>query len=250
MNASAATAIEVRGMSAELRAEHRPIRSLREWFVTKAERRPAGAVLFDVLRSIEFEVGRGELVAVVGPNGAGKTSLLRVLAGIIPPRSGRVRVAGRIAPLIDLGAGFDPELTGDENIGLYGAILGLRRSELVELRDGILDFAGLREAADLPVKSYSSGMIARLGFSIATAVDPGVLLIDEVLAVGDEEFRARCFERIEALCARGTAVVLVSHDLPLVERWAKRALRLDGGTQVEFGDARSVTQAYRAEVSA
>jgi ABC-type polysaccharide/polyol phosphate transport system ATPase subunit len=250
MSKSVATAIEVRSMSAELRAEHRPIRSLREWFVTKAVRRPAGAVLFDVLHSIEFEVGRGELVAVVGPNGAGKTSLLRVLAGIIPPRSGRVRVVGRIAPLIDLGAGFDPELTGDENIGLYGAILGLRRSELVELRDGILDFAGLREAADLPVKSYSSGMIARLGFSIATAVDPEVLLIDEVLAVGDEAFRARCFERIEELCARGTAVVLVSHDLPLVERWAKRALRLDGGRQVEFGDARSVTEAYRAEVAA
>lgn len=236
-------------MSARLRAEHRPTRSLREWFVNLGTGRRAKAVLFDVLREIDFEVDAGEMLGVVGPNGAGKTTLLRVLAGIVPPRSGSVRIAGRIAPLIDLGAGFDPELTGDENLALYGSILGMTRREVSTQREAIIEFAELADARDVPIKSYSTGMIARLGFAVATAVAPRALLIDEVIAVGDESFRVRCFDRIERLRTGGTAVVLVSHDLPLIDRWAERALRLDGGRQVAFGDARVVTEAYRLEVA-
>lgn len=239
-------AIEVSCMSAELRAEHRPSRSLREWAVGAASGRRSHAELFDVLRSIEFDVVAGELLGVIGANGAGKTSLLRVLAGILPPRVGRVRVTGRIAPLIDLGAGFDPELTGDENLVLYGSILGMKRAELRARQQEIFEFAGLTNARDQPVKSYSTGMIARLGFAVATAAEPDVLLIDEVIAVGDEAFRARCFDRIERLRAGGSAVILVSHDLPLIDRWAERVLHLEEGCQVAFGDARSVTATYRA----
>ncbi len=239
--------IAVGDMSAQLRHERRPSRSLREWFVQTATRRRERAVLFDVLDGIDFEVNAGELLGVVGPNGAGKTTLLRVLAGIVPPRTGSVRISGRIAPLIDLGAGFDPELTGEENLSLYGSILGMTRSEVKQRREEVFEFSGLDGARDIAVKSYSSGMIARLGFAIATTVRPDVLLIDEVIAVGDEAFRARCFERISKLRSEGTAVVLVTHDLPLVDRWADRALRLERGRQVAFADARSVTCAYREE---
>jgi ABC-type polysaccharide/polyol phosphate transport system ATPase subunit len=250
MTADRGNRISVRRLSAQLRRERRPSRSLREWVVQSIGGRRERAVLFDVLADIDFCVRAGELAAVVGPNGAGKTSLLRVLAGIIPPHSGRVRVAGRIAPLIDLGAGFDPELTGDENVSLYGSILGMTRGEVERRREEAIEFSGLADARDVPVKSYSTGMVARLGFAVATAVTPEVLLIDEVIAVGDEEFRARCFERISALRAAGTAVVLVTHDLPLVDRWADSALHLRDGCQVAFDEARVVTAAYRMEVAA
>jgi len=236
-------------MGARLRAEHRRTRSLREWFIMSTKLKRRKAVYFDVLRDIDFDVARGELVGVIGPNGAGKTSLLRVLAGIIPPRSGSVTVSGRIAPLIDLGAGFDPELTGDENLALYGAILGMTRSEVRARRESMIEFAELAEARDVPVKNYSTGMIARLGFAVATSVEPEVLLVDEVIAVGDEAFRVRCFDKIDRLRARGTAVVLVSHDLPLVERWAERTLRLDRGRQLAFGATGPVTAAYRDEAA-
>lgn len=248
MTGDVTKAIEVGCMSAELRAEHRPCRSLREWAVGAASGRRRRVELFDVLHSIEFDVVPGELIGVIGANGAGKTSLLRVLAGILPPRTGRVCVSGRIAPLIDLGAGFDAELTGDENLDLYGSILGMKRAELRARRDEIFTFAGLIDARDQPVKSYSTGMVARLGFAVATAAEPDVLLIDEVMAVGDEEFRARCFHRIERLRAGGTAVVLVSHDLPLVDRWAERVLHLESGNQIAFGEACAITAAYRAGV--
>jgi ABC-type polysaccharide/polyol phosphate transport system ATPase subunit len=190
------------------------------------------------------------LVAVLGPTGAGKTTLLRVLSGIVPPAAGQVRVEGRIAPLIDLGAGFDPELTGDENVALYGSILGLTRAELRRRRVEIFEFAGLADVADVPVKAYSAGMVARLGFAVATCVPPGVLLVDEVLAVGDEAFRRRCFGRIAILQAAGTAIVLVTHDLGLAETWASRALHLDAGRQVAFGAAVDVVAGYRQRSAA
>jgi ABC-type polysaccharide/polyol phosphate transport system ATPase subunit len=242
--------VEVQELRATLRVEHRPTRSLREAAVDALHRRVRAISWLDALCRVSFEARSGELVAVLGPNGAGKTTLLRVLAGIVPPASGRVRVEGRIAPLIDLGAGFDPELTGDENVALYGSILGMTRAELRRRRDEIFEFAGLDSVGDVPVKAYSAGMIARLGFAVATCVPPGVLLVDEVLAVGDEGFRRRCFERIAALKSVGTAIVLVTHDLGLAEAWANRALHLDAGRQVAFGAVGGVVAEYRARSDA
>ncbi len=239
--------LSVSNLSVSLRHERNRIRSVREYFVTRLSRAGIGVEWFTVLDQLSFEVAAGDLFAVVGPNGAGKTTLLRVLAGIVPPSRGNVVVGGRLAPLIELGAGFDPELTGRENVFLYGSILGIPLSTVGALYDKIVAFAGLADSMDKAVKNYSSGMTARLGFAVATCVVPDVLLVDEVLAVGDEEFRRRCFSRIAQLRADGTAVVLVTHDLDLVVREAGRGLYLNHGGQAAYGDAAAVVEAYRRD---
>jgi len=200
-----------------------------------------------VLRGVSLRVEAGEMAAVIGRNGAGKTTLLRVLAGIVPPASGCVTVRGRVAPLIDLGAGFDPELTGRENLELYASILGLAGEDLRRSFGEIVEFAGVGEVLDVPVRAYSAGMAARLGFAVATAAEPDVLLVDEVLAVGDAEFRSRCEARIRALRARGAAVVLVTHDLDLVRREATAAILLENGTVAAAGNPAEIARRYGAE---
>jgi ABC-type polysaccharide/polyol phosphate transport system ATPase subunit len=228
-----------------LRRERHRVRSVREYIVGRATGKRWSVDLVEVLRSVSLDVASGEIFAIVGANGAGKTTLLRVLAGIIPPSRGAVEVRGRIAPLIELGAGFDPELTGEENVYLYGSLLGMSRDEV---RDGfgeIVAFAELEGSMDVAVKNYSSGMVARLGFSVATACRPDVLLVDEVLAVGDAAFRERCFDRIESLRADGSSVVLVSHDLPMIDALASRAVLLSSGAILAVGAAKSVTAAVR-----
>ncbi len=241
--------VVVRDLHVRLRQERDRIRSLREYVVRRLQRAFLAADWIDVLRNVSFSLGRGELLAVLGPNGAGKTTLLRVLAGIIPPAGGGVEVRGRVAPLIDLGAGFDPELTGNENIELFGTILGLSLREVRRRVPAIRAFADLGDALDSPLRNYSSGMVARLGFAVATEAAPDVLLVDEALAVGDEEFRGRCFARIAQLRAGGTAIVLVSHDLPLVRERADRALLLRDGRQLRIGSAADVVDAYLREVA-
>lgn len=242
--------IDVECLSVRLRRDAGQVRSLREFVVRRLERRAAAVHWVDALIDVSFRVDAGELFAIVGHNGAGKTTLLRVLAGIVPALRGAARVRGTVAPLIELGAGFDAELTGRENVQLYGTILGMKRATLRRLSDDILAFAGVCEAADAPLKTYSSGMIARLGFAVATAVRPDVLLVDEVLAVGDESFRAQCRRRIDALRNAGSVVVLVTHDLELVARDASRAILLDRGRVCASGSAASVVAAYRKRVAA
>jgi lipopolysaccharide transport system ATP-binding protein len=168
----------------------------------------------------------------------------------VPPAAGTVRVDGRVAPLIELGAGFDPELTGEENVLLYGTLLGLRRADLRRALPDILEFSGIGRAARAVLKTYSSGMVARLGFAVATARPPDILAVDEVLAVGDEAFRGRCIRRIAELRAAGTSVVLVTHDLCLVEREADRALLLEHGRVRALGAPRDVVAAYRRRQAA
>ncbi len=198
------------------------------------------------LDEVSLAVEQGEIVGVVGDNGAGKSTLLKVVARITPPDSGRVVVRGRLSSLIEIGAGFHPELTGRENVLLHGSILGLTRRDLRASLGAITDFAGLDGAIDTPVKYFSTGMYARLGFAVAVHADPRVLLVDEVLSVGDLGFREACYERIRALQAGGTAILFVSHDLPAVAALCDRALRLAAGRVVDQGAPEAVVAAYRA----
>jgi ABC-2 type transport system ATP-binding protein/lipopolysaccharide transport system ATP-binding protein len=203
----------------------------------------------DALREVSLQIPPGEIFGVVGRNGAGKSTLLRVLARVIQPTTGRVWVRGRVSPLLDITGCFHPELSGRENIFLNGTVLGLSRAEIRRRLESIVSFAGLGDYLDAPVRTYSSGMIARLGFAIATDVDPDVLLIDEVLAVGDESFREKCFERIRQFRDRGVTIVLVSHDLFAVEDLCQRALWLEAGSVALLSEARSVVARYRAQLA-
>ncbi len=202
------------------------------------------------LNGVSFSVQPGELVAVIGPNGAGKTTLLKVIARVLPPTRGRVVVRGMIAPMIELGAGFNAELTGLENILLYGSILGHDPAHLRRRAPAIAEYANLTSFLDVPLRSYSSGMLGRLAFAIATEGEPEVLLVDEVLAVGDESFRHRSEERISQIIERGTAVLLVTHALEMASALADRAIWVDSGRIIEQGATDSVIARYRAAAAA
>lgn len=201
------------------------------------------------LEEVSFEVSAGEAFGMVGSNGSGKSTLLKILAGILKPTSGRVVVDGRVAALIELGAGFHPEISGRENVFINGAVLGLPRKEIARRFDDIVEFSGLGDFIEEPVKNYSSGMYVRLGFAVAIHTDPDVLLVDEVLAVGDESFAHRCLRRIEEFLARGKTLVLVSHSLPLVQEYSDRVLWLDRGRARLVGEPRRVVDAYREAVA-
>ncbi len=225
-------------------------RLVREWFRKARREAPRADREFWALRDVDFEIGRGEAFGIIGPNGAGKSTILKLLAGILRPDAGEIRVAGRLAALIEVGAGFHGDLTGRENIFLNGCILGMSRSEIRGKLDAIVAFSGLERFLDMPVKRYSSGMYARLGFSVAAHTEPEVLLVDEVLSVGDAVFRMRCLERMSELVRQGTALVFVTHDLQQMRSICERALVLDGGRVVfrgSSGDA--VTHHLRAMTS-
>jgi ABC-2 type transport system ATP-binding protein len=198
-------------------------------------KRREGPTHFWALRNVTFRVVHGESLAVIGPNGAGKSTLLQTLAGILEPNEGSVDVVGNISSLLTLGAGFDPELTGIDNIRLGGAFLGVDHKDMEERLPGIVEFADIGEFIDAPLKTYSSGMRARLGFSIATAVDPDVLLIDEVLGTGDAVFRAKSKQRIIDLTGAAKGIVLVTHDMSWVTEFCNRALLLDHGHVIMEG---------------
>jgi len=201
------------------------------------------------LRHVSFVVDRGEAFGIIGRNGSGKSTLLKLISGILKPTSGRVVVNGRVAALIELGAGFHPEITGRENIYINGIMLGLSRREIDQRFDKIVEFSGISEFLDQPVKTYSSGMYVRLGFAVAVHVDPDVLLIDEVLSVGDEEFSARCVAKIQELNYRGVTLLFVTHQLDQVRNLCDRALWLDHGRTEAIGDPMRVVDAYLQEVS-
>ena len=205
---------------------------------------------FWALRDVSFEVRRGEALGIVGPNGAGKTTLIRLLSGITAPSAGEIEIIGRLASLVEVGAGFQPDLTGRENIFLNGAIMGMGHREITIKLPKIIEFAEIGEALDAPVKQYSSGMFVRLGFAIAAYLDADILLLDEVLAVGDISFQARCFERIEELRQAGKTILLVSHDLAAMERVCERALLLNNGGIVMEGDPHEVIEANVAATPA
>src|SRR3954468_22833924 len=196
------------------------------------------------LRDVDLDVSPGQAFGIVGPNGSGKSTLLKLLAGIFAPSTGTLAVGGRVGSLIEIGAGFHPDFTGVENVYLNAAIYGLKRSYVTEHLHEILSFAELESFADVPVRTYSSGMYMRLGFSVAMHVQPDVLLLDEVLAVGDEAFQQKCFGKIFEFKRAGGTIVFVSHDPTAVERVCDRAILLDHGRGVESGPAREVVRAY------
>ncbi|MEO6525385.1 MAG: ABC transporter ATP-binding protein [Gemmatimonadaceae bacterium] len=203
---------------------------------------------FWALQNVSFTVARGETVGIIGHNGAGKSTILKLLANITSPTSGQMIINGRLSALIEVGSGFHPELTGRENIFLNGAILGMRRTEIAEKLDSIVDFAGVRPFLDVPVKRFSSGMYVRLGFSIASHLDPDILLLDEVLAVGDAAFQEKCLSRIESLRKAGTTIVFISHDLAAVERICDRVILLRRGEVAATGTPREVITEYQQHV--
>lgn len=219
------------------------IQSIKEYLVALAR----GKLRYDsffALSEISFSVGRGEVLGIVGSNGAGKSTLLKVIAGILVPTSGDLRVKGRVVPMLELGSGFDDDLTGRENIFLNGAILGYSEQFLRERFDEIVAFSGLYDFLDVPVRNYSSGMVMRLAFSIASMVEPDVLIVDEILAVGDARFQEKSYARMLELMHRGTTVLLVSHDLGQIRRLCDRVLWLDGGRIRRIGNTQEVCDAY------
>ncbi|HEX7670321.1 MAG TPA: ABC transporter ATP-binding protein [Polyangiaceae bacterium] len=202
------------------------------------------------LSDVSFTVARGETFGVVGPNGGGKSTLLKLVAGLFKPTSGQIAVDGKVSALIELGAGFHPEISGRENVVINGVMLGLTRREIERKLPEIVAFSGLEDFIDEPVKTYSSGMYVRLGFAVAVHVDPDILVVDEVLAVGDEAFAHRCLDTISSFSRRGKTIFFVSHSLVLVEELCDRVLYLEGGRAKGLGDPREVLAAYRLDVAA
>jgi lipopolysaccharide transport system ATP-binding protein len=223
-------------------------RSLREDIagLATARRRKAERAKRDfwALKDVSFEIKSGETVGIIGRNGAGKSTMLKILARITPPTSGRGETVGRVGSLLEVGTGFHPELTGRENIMLAAAIMGMSRSEVLARFDDIVEFAGLAKFLDTPVKRYSSGMYMRLAFSVAAHLEPEILLVDEVLAVGDAEFQKKCLGRMEDLSGSGRTVLFVSHSMPSVLRLCQRVLLLDGGHLIADGTGSQVVEEY------
>jgi ABC-type polysaccharide/polyol phosphate transport system ATPase subunit len=208
---------------------------------------PAGT--FAAVRNVSFKVPQGTTYGIIGRNGSGKSTMLKLVAGITKPTEGAVTVNGRVSALIELGAGFHPEISGRENVFINGIMLGLSKREIARRFDEIVEFAGLQDFIDAPVKTYSSGMYVRLGFAVAINVDPDVLLVDEVLAVGDEAFTHKCLDKFAEFRRRGKTILLVTHSLTLVERFCDDVLWLDGGTARGEGDPRRVVSEYISDVA-
>jgi ABC-type polysaccharide/polyol phosphate transport system ATPase subunit len=204
------------------------------------------ASAFAALTDVSFSVPHGETLGIIGANGAGKSTLLSLVAGTMVPTRGAIRTEGTVSSLLELGAGFHPDLTGRENVFLYGAIMGISQDRMKKRFDAVVDFAGIGDYIDQPVRHYSSGMYVRLGFAVAVEVDPDVLLIDEVLAVGDAEFQRKCLDKMSDFRRRGKTMLIVSHDLATIQSISDRILFLDGGRVVGLGTPQSVIDAYRS----
>ena len=239
--------VEAADVSLAYRRTRHKVSSLKQTAIDTINRRMAYEEFF-ALKGVSFDIARGETVSVIGRNGAGKSTLLKVIARVLPPTSGRVIVRGYVAPMIELGAGFNPELTGAENIVLYGTLLGRTPKEMRSRIEAIADWAGLSEHMDIPIRAYSSGMLARLAFATATDTTPDLLLIDEVLSVGDEDFREKSAARTIEMMNGGCAVLLVSHDLEAVKKMSTRAIYLQSGHQKVSGEPSEVIEAYLSDV--
>lgn len=238
--------IKVENVSMKFNLMEEKVDSLKE-FVVKLFKGKLFYNEFIALNNISFEIKKGDIFGLVGFNGAGKSTMLKIIAGVLKPSSGKVTVNGTMAPLIEVGAGFDPELTAKENIFLNGAILGHSREFLEEHFDNIIEFAELRDFVNVPVKNFSSGMYARLGFSIATEVRPDILIVDEVLAVGDHKFQKKCSDRLLKMVENGTTAIIVSHDIKVVKDVCNKAIWLEHGKIKRIGNAQEICAEYESE---
>ena len=240
-----ATAVEFSHVSKFFRLERDKPRAFQDLFISLAQRRKnRKAKEFWALRDVSFGVQKGETLGIIGSNGSGKSTTLKLISRIISPTAGTVRVNGRVTALLELGAGFHPELSGRDNIFMNGTLMGLSRKEIEYKIDSIIEFAELEDFIDVPVKNYSSGMYARLGFSVSVHLDPDILLIDEVLSVGDQSFQQKCNERMLNLRKKGVTILLVSHDIDAIWRLCSRAVWLDHGAMKLEGAASKVTDSY------
>jgi len=237
--------IEVTGVTKQFILRHQ--RSMKEYAVALLTRKAVPRDTFNALDDVSLRISEGESVALLGFNGSGKSTLLKLISGVMQPDGGTVRTRGRVAGLIEVGAGFHPDLTGRENVFLNGAILGMSEAQITERFDQIVAFSEIEKFIDTEVKFYSSGMFLRLAFAVAVHSDPEVFLIDEILAVGDEPFQKKCLDRIEALKSEGRTLVIVSHDLDLVSRICERGVLLDKGHMVADGPAPDVVARMRGE---
>ena len=239
------TAIEFSHVSKFFRLERDKPRAFQDLFISLAQRKlNRKAQEFWALKDVSFDVQKGETVGLIGSNGSGKSTALKLITRIISPNAGTVSTCGRVTALLELGAGFHPELSGRDNIYLNGTILGLSRKEIDKKVDAIIEFSELKDFIDVQVKNYSSGMYARLGFAVSVHLDPEILLIDEVLSVGDQSFQQKCNERMLKLKRHGVTMAYVSHDLDSISRLCSKAVWLDHGCVIMDGDAPKVTEAY------
>ena len=222
--------------------------SLKQWFVDVGKGKKHEKKDFWALTDVSFNVKKGEVIGFLGSNGAGKSTLLKVVAGVMKPTKGEVKAYGNICPMIELGAGFDKQYTGGENIFLYGAVLGHSRKFMQEKYDEIVEFSELGEFIDVPLKNYSSGMRARLGFSIATVVKPDILILDEVLSVGDAKFRKKSEKKLMDMMDTGVTVLFVSHNLDQVKRICNKAMILEKGKLLAYGNIDEVSKKYKEMV--
>ncbi len=235
--------VDVNNVSIRFNLEREKVNSIKEYFIRKMK----GQIQYDefwALRNVTFQVERGDSVGLVGLNGSGKSTLLKTIAGVLKPTEGSVQIFGSVAPLIELGAGFDFDLTGRENVFLNGAILGYSRKQMLEYYDDIVEFSELSEFMDVPVKNYSSGMLSRLAFAIATIGHPDILIVDEVLSVGDFRFQQKCEERIKNMMGRDTTVLFVSHSIEQVKSICRHAIWLEKGHIKMMGTSEKIGQQY------
>ena len=237
------TIIQVNNVTVRFNIASEKVDNMKEYFI-KIIKRQLRFKEFFALNDINYEVKRGESWGIVGSNGAGKSTLLRLICGIIAPDNGFVTVNGTISPMLELGAGFDPQLTAGENIYIQGALLGHSKAFMKEHYDEIVDFSELEEFLEMPVKNYSTGMQARLAFAIATVVDPEILIVDEVLSVGDAAFQRKCANRIQEMIKGSTTLLLVSHNKETVKKLCKNAIWLQKGKIIMSGNSKDVCEAY------
>ena len=237
-------AVELKNVSMRFNLAKERVDNIKEWVVRKLKGKGVSFDEFWALKDISLTIPKGDSFALVGSNGSGKSTLLKIISGVLTPTYGEVQLNGSLAPLIELGAGFDMDLSGRENVFLNGAILGHSKKMIAEKYDEIMDFSGLREFEDVPVKNYSSGMMARLGFSVATIVKPDILIVDEILSVGDHAFQEKCSKRMEEMMSGGTTVILVSHDEAMVKKICRHAAWINKGHLMFIGDSDLAVEHY------
>ena len=241
-------ALRVNDVSICFNLSKEKVDNFKELFIKKLKGEKLRFNEFWALKDVSFELKKGERLGILGLNGAGKSTLLKVIAGVYKPTKGSVQRYGHMAPMIELGAGFDPNYTGRENIFLYGSVLGFSKEFLMSKYDEILEFSELGEFIDVPIKNYSSGMKARLGFSIATVVEPEILILDEVLSVGDAKFRKKCEKKMKKMFDHGVTVLFVSHSLAQVKRLYNKAIILEHGQLIAKGDIDDVVEIYEKKI--